>query len=73
MGHHTCHFSILRFQARYRGAAYVLEECEGCGAFQLTSGASQERRTISADSPEFANVLAFLESVIKRAEQQSAA
>lgn len=63
----------MRFQAQYRDDHYLLEECEGCGVFQLTSGSEKKMRTIYPDSPEFANVLHFLESVIKSAERQSAA
>lgn len=63
---HTCVFSIMRFQAQYRGNLYELDECESCGFLRLTSGPEQERR-LSPGSAEFDDVIAFFEFLIRRA------
>ena len=64
---HTCVFSIKRFQARYRGNPYDLDECEGCGTLRLATGLEHERRIIFPGSSEFNDVLGFFEFLIKRA------
>ena len=66
---HTCTFSVVRLQVRYRGNPYDLEECEGCGALQLASSTGQERRIVSSSSGEFDDVMDFFEFLVRRARE----
>ena len=66
---HNCAFSIMRFEAQYRGNPYELNECEGCGALRLTRGPELGKRIVSPGSAEFEDVLGFLEFMITRAAQ----
>jgi hypothetical protein len=70
MSSHTCVFSVMRFQARYRGNLYDLDECESCGTLRLATGPEEERCIIPPGSTEFDDVLAFLEFMIKRAARK---